>query len=117
MPGYVGIIPALGMLTPEDNPPDGPVHLNTGHLILWSLAVAYLGVFTAVPLRTHTVVREKLRFPSGAATAKVIQLMHNESSTQPYGQLSFSEEEEDDVEETGNTVDTNNRTRWVRLHV
>eukprot|EP00803_Ostreobium_quekettii_P003250 evm.model.scf_709EXC.8 EVM.evm.TU.scf_709EXC.8 scf_709EXC:60379-67519(-) len=93
--GYVGIIPALGMLTPTDNPPNGHVVLSVLQLILWSLAVAYLGVFTAVPLRAQTIVRERLRFPSGAATAKVIQLMHNESGVQAYERLDNVEGGED----------------------
>ena len=33
-------------------------------------------VFTAVPLRHQTTVREKLRFPSGAAAASVIATLH-----------------------------------------
>lgn len=37
---------------------------------------AFLGVFIAVPLRTQTILRENLRFPSGTATAKVIRTLH-----------------------------------------
>lgn len=94
--GYVGIIPALGMLTPEDNPPDGPVLLNNWQLVLWSLALAYIGVFSAVPLRMQTIVREKLRFPSGAATAKVIQLMHVQDSSVGYAHLGGEEAENEE---------------------
>lgn len=59
--GLVGVIPALGML----GKPEGPVVFSTGQLIAWSLALAFLGVFCAVPLRTQTILREKLVFPSG----------------------------------------------------
>jgi hypothetical protein len=45
-----------GKLTPEENPPYGPVVLNTGQLLLWSVALAFFGVFIAVPLRTQTIL-------------------------------------------------------------
>lgn len=75
-PGLVGVIPAMGVMTVEQNPPGGPVILSYGQLVLWSLALAFLGVFCAVPLRTQTILREKLRFPSGTATANVIRTLH-----------------------------------------
>lgn len=74
--GLVGVIPAMSIMTPEQNPPDGPVRLSYGQLVLWSLALAFLGVFCAVPLRTQTILKEKLRFPSGTATANVIRTLH-----------------------------------------
>jgi len=37
--------------------------------------VAYLGVFFAVPLRSHFLLESKLRFPSGTATAETIGSM------------------------------------------
>lgn len=74
--GLVGVIPAMGIMTIEQNPPDGPVILSYGQLVLWSLALAFLGVFCAVPLRTQTILKEKLRFPSGTATANVIRTLH-----------------------------------------
>ena len=70
------MIPAMGIMTAEQNPPDGPVILSYGQLVLWSLALAFLGVFCAVPLRTQTILKEKLRFPSGTATANVIRTLH-----------------------------------------
>ncbi|KAG0174235.1 hypothetical protein DFQ30_005277 [Apophysomyces sp. BC1015] len=73
--GFVGVIPALQLMTTADNP-DGPIVLSAWNLILWSLGVAFFGVFFAVPLRTQTIVREKLRFPSGTATAQMISLLH-----------------------------------------
>ena len=70
--GLVGVIPALGIMTPEQNPPDGPVVLSAGKLILWSLALAFIGVFCAVPLRVQTILREKLRFPSGRGCRRAL---------------------------------------------
>ncbi|GAA6040286.1 hypothetical protein JCM8097_009401 [Rhodosporidiobolus ruineniae] len=73
--GYVGIIPALAQLRPSlDNSP--PLILSFSALLLWSFAVAFFGVFLAVPLRRQVVVREKLVFPSGTATAQVIGVLH-----------------------------------------
>ncbi len=69
-------MPALGMLSPEENPPDGPLILSVPQLLAWSSALAFIGVFLAVPLRAQTILREKLRFPSGTATANVIRTLH-----------------------------------------
>ncbi|BGP17536.1 hypothetical protein JCM10213_004078 [Rhodosporidiobolus nylandii] len=73
--GMVGIIPALAQLTPEtDN--SSPIIPSGGALLAWSFGVAFFGVFLAVPLRRQVVVREKLVFPSGTATAQVIGVLH-----------------------------------------
>ncbi|KAF9543641.1 hypothetical protein EC957_000573 [Mortierella hygrophila] len=74
--GFVGIIPALQMMTVEDNP-GGPVFLSAGQMVLWCLAIAFFGVFIAVPLRKQVIIREKLPFPSGTATAQMIGVLHN----------------------------------------
>ncbi|KAF9384272.1 hypothetical protein CPC16_008500 [Podila verticillata] len=74
--GFVGIIPALQMMTTKDNP-SGPIHLTATQMILWCLAIAFFGVFIAVPLRTQVIIREKLPFPSGTATAQMIGVLHN----------------------------------------
>lgn len=44
-------------------------------LVLWSLSVAYLGVFFAVPLRRQMIEVDQLRFPTGTATAETILAM------------------------------------------
>lgn len=67
--GFVGIIPALGMLDP-------PVRLGVGAQLAWAGALAYFGIFFAVPLRRQVVLIEQLPFPSGTATAKLIELLH-----------------------------------------
>ena len=59
------MIPAFKLLDP-------PVTFSAGQLIMWSLALAFIGVFCAVPLRTQTILREKLRFPSGTAQRSVL---------------------------------------------
>jgi len=73
--GFVGIIPALQSMTEEDHP-GGGLQFTSWQLIVWSLGVAFFGVFFAIPLRTQTIIREKLRFPSGTATAQMISILH-----------------------------------------
>ncbi|RKF78634.1 putative oligopeptide transporter [Golovinomyces cichoracearum] len=70
----VGVMPALNnMLTSEEN---GPVNLSLWKLILWSLGLCFFGVIFAVPLRKQVIIREKLKFPSGTATAIMIRMLH-----------------------------------------
>ncbi|KAL8841877.1 MAG: hypothetical protein Q9170_000750 [Blastenia crenularia] len=72
--GFVGVMPALNyLLKPEEN---GPIQLPAGKLILWSLGISFFGVIFAVPLRKEVIIREKLKFPSGTATALVISVLH-----------------------------------------
>ncbi|KAL9602226.1 MAG: hypothetical protein Q9219_001950 [cf. Caloplaca sp. 3 TL-2023] len=72
--GFVGVMPALNyLLRPDEN---GPLHLSAGKLILWSLGISFFGVVFAVPLRKEVIIREKLKFPSGTATALVISVLH-----------------------------------------
>ena len=70
--GFIGIIPALGLLSP-------PVTLGVGQQLLWAAALTYFGIFFAVPLRRQTILVERLAFPSGTATAKLIDLLHSRS--------------------------------------
>lgn len=72
--GFVGVMPALNyLLQPEEN---GPLRLSVAKLILWSLGLSFFGVIFAVPLRKEFIVREKLKFPSGTATALIISVLH-----------------------------------------
>ncbi|KAK9362535.1 OPT oligopeptide transporter protein-domain-containing protein [Lipomyces starkeyi] len=72
--GLVGIIPALEkFLAPEEG---GPVSLSSLQILIWSAGIAFFGVFFAIPLRKQVIVKEKLRFPSGSATATMISVLH-----------------------------------------
>ncbi len=76
--GFVGVVPALeNLLKPSEG---GPLRLSMGKLIFWSLGVAFFGVFLAVPLRKQVIIREKLKFPSGTATALMISVLHGNDS-------------------------------------
>ncbi|GFF69364.1 putative oligopeptide transporter YGL114W [Aspergillus udagawae] len=88
--GFVGVIPALEFLIRdgEDGPSGdggtgegGPLKLNFWKLVLWSLGVCLFGVVFAVPLRKEVIVREKLRFPSGTASALMLRVLHGSGFT------------------------------------
>lgn len=64
--GLVAAIPAMKILGFE---------VPVWGLFVWALSIAYLGVMFAVPLRRQYVVIEKLRFPTGTATANTIVAM------------------------------------------
>jgi putative OPT family oligopeptide transporter len=69
--GLLSAIPAMNMLG---------YHLSYGQLTLWAASVAWLGVFYAVPLREQMVLVERLRFPTGTATANTIMSMFAEGA-------------------------------------
>ncbi|KAI5481308.1 hypothetical protein MNV49_004930 [Pseudohyphozyma bogoriensis] len=101
--GLVGVIPALSLLNEEtDNSP--AIVLSPLQLLGWCAAVAFFGCFLAVPLRRQVIVKEKLVFPSGTATAQVIGILHGTpllkegKSDAEYRALAAEEGEEDDEE-------------------
>ncbi|KZW02937.1 OPT superfamily oligopeptide transporter [Exidia glandulosa HHB12029] len=82
--GFVGIIPALSLLSQETDGVDA-LKLSWLQGVEWSLAVAFFGVFLAVPLRKQVIIKEKLAFPSGTATAQLISVLHQTPLPQPDG--------------------------------
>ncbi|KAG9120314.1 hypothetical protein FRC07_004233, partial [Ceratobasidium sp. 392] len=77
--GFVGIIPALGLLDYEHDKAH-PIRVGLTDGILWGCAVALFGVFLAPPLRRQMIVKEELVFPSGTATAQLISVLHEKPS-------------------------------------
>jgi uncharacterized oligopeptide transporter (OPT) family protein len=72
--GFVGFIPAIEFLL---EPAEGaPIGLGIGRLIVWSLGICFFGSVFTVILRKQVIIREKLRFPSGTATALLIGVLH-----------------------------------------
>ncbi len=61
--GLLSAIPAMQMLG---------YTFTYAELTLWAASVAWLGVFYAIPLREQMILVEKLRFPTGTATANTI---------------------------------------------
>ncbi|KAG4418548.1 hypothetical protein IFR04_008351 [Cadophora malorum] len=110
--GFVGVMPALNYLLKKDE--QGPIFLSLWNLILWALGLAFFGVVFAVPLRRQVIIREKLKFPSGTATALMIGVLHGkeaaldgpicrttsrEPSLRASSSAAYSDDESADVEE------------------
>jgi OPT oligopeptide transporter protein len=76
--GFVGVLPAIEFLLKRDE--GGPISLGLGRLIIWSLGVCLFGSVFALALRKQVIIREKLRFPSGTATALLIGVLHGNVS-------------------------------------
>lgn len=75
--GLIGIIPAIEKFLDADETGLGKtIRLSVFQLMVWSLGLALFGVFFAIPLRKQVVVKEKLPFPSGSATATLISVLH-----------------------------------------
>ncbi|KAG2149094.1 OPT oligopeptide transporter protein-domain-containing protein [Suillus bovinus] len=73
--GFVGILPALGLLE-EDKDGSPPIRLSWLAAIGWSCSVAFFGVFLSPPIRKQVIIKEQLAFPSGTATAQLISVLH-----------------------------------------
>jgi len=120
--GFVGVVPALEfLLKPSETPqsgssdPDivaalassaktGGLKLPLGKLVLWALGICFFGVVFAVPLRKEVIVREKLKFPSGTATALMIGVLHGGEK-----QKNTKTEEQEDEEEGRALIDGSQR--------
>ena len=71
--GLLNTVPALAML----GRPNAPALL----LAVWAMALGVLGVLLSHALRHRLIVKEKLPFPTGAATAEVIRALHVSSTS------------------------------------
>lgn len=69
--GLLSAIPAMQMLG---------YRLTYAQLTLWAASIAWLGVFYAIPLREQMVLVERLRFPTGTATANTVMSMFAEGA-------------------------------------
>ena len=74
--GFVGVVPALNFLLKSEE--NGPVRVGLWKLIIWAVGICFFGVVFAVPLRREVIIREKLKFPSGTATALMIGVLHGD---------------------------------------
>ncbi|KAG7662118.1 OPT8 [[Candida] subhashii] len=75
--GFIGIIPAIEkFLTVEETGMNKLINFSLKELMIWSLGLGMFGVFFAIPLRKQVIVKEKLPFPSGSATATLISVLH-----------------------------------------
>jgi len=69
--GLISSLPALKLMGHD---------LSFIELMIWGASVSFLGVFFIIPLREQIIVREKLCFPSGLATAETIQSLFDEGN-------------------------------------
>lgn len=72
--GFVGAIPAIEMLITDE---EGKIHLAVPQLLLWSAAISFVGIFTAVLLRNYIISKREMTFPSGRAAAALIGVLHD----------------------------------------
>jgi putative OPT family oligopeptide transporter len=70
--GLVAPIPALTLLTGRQ--------FTFGVLVVWVFVVSFLGVIVALGLRRQMLVREKLPFPAGIATAETLREIYARGS-------------------------------------
>jgi uncharacterized oligopeptide transporter (OPT) family protein len=83
--GFVGVIPALEFLLKKSE--GAPLGMEVWRLAVWSLGICLFGVVFGVPLRKEVIVREKLKFPSGTATALVIGMLHGATGEKPRDEI------------------------------
>ncbi|KAI5950285.1 OPT8 [Candida jiufengensis] len=100
--GFIGIIPAIEkFLNPEETGLGHKIIFSTKELIIWSLGLGLFGVFFAIPLRKQVIIKEKLPFPSGSATATLISVLHGtEIFEDEEPEKLKSQEEEDSLNKT-----------------
>ncbi|KPI43826.1 putative oligopeptide transporter [Cyphellophora attinorum] len=76
--GFVGVIPSLQFLLKEDE--GAPLDFSLWRLIVWGIGLCLFGVAFGMPLRKQVIIRERLKFPSGTATALMISVLHGGTS-------------------------------------
>lgn len=76
--GFVGVVIALEKLMRKDTDGVGPIDISLWRLIVWAVGICLFGVVFAVPLRKQVIIKEKLKFPSGTATALMIGVLHGQ---------------------------------------
>lgn len=91
--GFTGVMPAIEFLL--DKSEGAPVDLSMWRLLVWGLGLNLFGVIYAVPLRREVIVREKLKFPTGTATAVMIKVLHGKSEQD--GTIRPSEQNDQEV--------------------
>ncbi|MCR4820574.1 MAG: OPT/YSL family transporter [Elusimicrobiales bacterium] len=67
-------------------------HMPWHVLVLWTIFLAMLGVFIAIPMKRQMINIEKLKFPSGIAAAETLRSLHAEGAeaTQKAKALAYS---------------------------
>lgn len=79
--GLLGMGQAAADLTGQIPGSQGVVQLTWIHCFSFCISIAFFGFFIAFPLRDYMILKRKLTFPSGTATATVIRTMHADGET------------------------------------
>lgn len=111
--GFVGVVPAIEkFLTDEES--GGTRHMGEAfsfnELLMWSAALAFFGIFFAVPIRKQVIVREKLPFPSGSATATLISVLNGSEILQEVTTQELVEMKERRLREYGEVLCSDDET-------
>ncbi|RLV96618.1 putative oligopeptide transporter [Spathaspora sp. JA1] len=106
--GFIGIIPAIEKFLHLEESGGFKVQFNLVQLMIWSLGLGLFGVFFAIPLRQQVIVKEKLPFPSGSATATLISVLHKSEIYQDE-----SDEEEDLELSQSTSIESNRSTKSI----
>jgi uncharacterized oligopeptide transporter (OPT) family protein len=56
-------------------------HLPFWTLMLWTISLAFLGVFLAIPMKRQMINVEQLAFPSGLAAAETLRSLYAKGET------------------------------------
>lgn len=72
--GFVGVMPSLEFLLKKSE--GAPIDLSIWRLFVWGVGLCLFGVVFGVPLRKQVIIKERLKFPSGTATALMISVLH-----------------------------------------
>lgn len=119
--GFVGVMPSLEFLLKKSE--GAPVNLDLWRLIVWGIGLCLFGVVFGVPLRKQVIIRERLKFPSGTATALMISVLHGgahrdgEVETQGTAereQLLHGQEDRHDEDEPGRKGDDVDLADWKK---
>ncbi|KIW23456.1 uncharacterized protein PV07_11650 [Cladophialophora immunda] len=78
--GFVGVMPSIQFLLKKSE--GAPVDLSLWRLIVWGIGLCLFGVVFGVPLRKQVIIRERLKFPSGTATALMISVLHGNAKSE-----------------------------------
>jgi len=100
--GFVGVVPALEFLLTEEE--GGPLRVGLWRLVVWAVGICFFGVVFAVPLRRQVIIRERLKFPSGTATALMIGVLHGEKGDGEVVEVIKDDEEEENERPDGVTT-------------
>lgn len=118
--GFVGVMPSLEFLLKKDE--GAPIDLSLWRLVVWGVGLCLFGVVFGVPLRKQVIIRERLKFPSGTATALMISVLHGGAHAKGEVETQGTEErerllngsEEDDSDNNQNKSEADFNADWKR---